>query len=194
MLGGSFVAATGWIQVSQPNSIPMDKSEKIALYIHSGMFSILALLAVFGFFGAIVKNRSMISGFAIALAIHLGFSVASGIFALYNIFKQDPQDAIAACMSRATDTETQNNCPTTISVMKGVMVGVYVITWLIQIYAYFIVERYAEQLDDEQLDKQRFVVAPLQTATYGSTAPSYTFAAQPNSFGVTPNRDASRNV
>jgi len=195
IVGGSFVAAIGWMRVSQLNSIDMDKGDKIALYIHSGMFSILVILGVFGFFGAIVKNRSFISSFAIALAIHLGFSVASGIFTLYTHFKQNTADAIAACVNQTTDVETQNNCPRTVSIMKGVMVGVYIITWVIQLYAYFIVERYAEQLDDENASKQTLlVVQPIQTATYGSFGPSYPFSAPPNANGVDVRGDASRHV
>jgi len=201
MVGGSFVAAIGWIQVSQLKQNPLDRSEEIALWIHSSMFTLLALLSVFGFIGAIIKNRGMISSFAVALAIHLGFSIASGIFTLYSQFKQNSADAVATCLSASTDA-TEDGCKSGIAIMKGIMVAIYVITWLIQLYAYFIVERYADQLDDEEVAKNLVVIprslpeasAPPQVTTYNSFGASYPFSAPQQSFGATRGHDQSNNV
>jgi len=201
MVGGSFVAAFGWIQVSQLNQHPLEKADEIALWIYSVMFTILAVLSVLGFVGALIKNRRMISSFAVALAIHLGFSVASGIFALYSIFHQNTQDAIAKCLNEATNGATTDTCRTGIEVIKGVLVAVYVITWLIQLYAYFVVERYADQLDDEEMAKNTVVIprtlqevgAP-QITTYGAFAPSYPFSEPRQAFGAARSNDPSNNV
>lgn len=202
MVGGSFVAAMGWIQVSQLKQNPLDRSEEIALWIHSSMFTLLALLSVFGFIGAIIKNRRMVSGFAIALAIHLGFSIASGIFTLYSQFKANSADAVATCLSASTDA-TEDGCKSGIAIMKGIMVAIYVITWFIQLYAYFIVERYADQLDDEEMSKNLVVIprtlpevsAPPQVTTYNSFGASYPFTAPQQSFGTTTRgHDQSNNV
>jgi len=200
MVGGSFTAAAGWIQVSQLRQNPLDKDETIALWIHSAMFTILALVSVFGFIGAIIKNRRMISSFAVALAIHLGFSIASGIFALYSLFKQDSSNAIAQCLSASTDA-TADGCKTGVSVMKGLMVAIYVVTWMIQLYFYFIVERYVDQLDDEEMAKTTVVIprtmleagAP-QVTTYGGFTPAYPFTEPRQAFGVTRGQDPSNNV
>jgi hypothetical protein len=163
------------------------------------MFTILALVSVFGFIGAIIKNRRMISSFAVALAIHLGFSVASGIFTLYSLFKQNSSDAIAQCLSASTDA-TADGCKSGLAILKGIMVAVYVVTWFIQLYFYFIVERYVDQLDDEEMAKNTVVIprtmmqevgAP-QVTTYG--APSYPFAEPRQGFGVTRGQDPSNNV
>jgi len=200
IVGGSFTAAAGWIQVSQlQQNNTLTQDETIALWIHSAMFTILALVSVFGFIGAIIKNRRMISSFAVALAIHLGFSVASGIFTLYSLFKQNSSDAIAQCLSASTDA-TADGCKSGLAILKGIMVAVYVVTWFIQLYFYFIVERYVDQLDDEEMAKNTVVIprtmmqeasAP-QVTTYG--APSYPFAEPRQGFGVTRGQDASNNV
>jgi len=201
MVGGSFTAAAGWIQVSQLKQNPLDKSEKIALLIHSAMFTILSLVSVFGFIGAIIKNRRMISMFAVALAVHLGFSIASGIFTLVSLFKQDPSDAIATCLNASTDATT-DGCKSGIATLKGIMVAVYVITWFIQLYFYFIVERYVDQLDDERMAETTVViprtmlqdVSAPQVTTYGGFAPSYPFTEPRQAFGVTRGQDPSNNV
>lgn len=74
----------------------------------------------------------MISSFANALAIHLGFNIAAGIFTLYSLFKKNSQDAVNQCMSASTDATVQG-CQSGIAIMKGLMVAIYVITWLIEL-------------------------------------------------------------
>ena len=151
MVGGSFVAAVGWIRVSQlgkhdcksrwhfqlTNEIsgqhPLNKSEEIALWIQSVMFSLLALLAVLGFVGCLVKSRGMVSSFAVILAIHLGFSVASGIFAIYMVFRQSPEEAISQCVNGSTDPQVIQSCKTGLNIIKGVLIAVYVVAWLLQL-------------------------------------------------------------
>jgi hypothetical protein len=83
------------------------------------MFSILGFLAVLGFIGCLAKSRRMVAGFAIALAIHLGFSVASGIFSIYLFFRQTPQEAIEACANGSTDQSLIDSCKNGTGVMKG---------------------------------------------------------------------------
>lgn len=80
----------------------------------------------------------MVSSFAVALAIHLGFNIASGIFSLYSIFRQNPQEAITRCLNEAPDNSetTAETCRNGIAIMKGIMVAIYIITWLIQICVY----------------------------------------------------------
>jgi hypothetical protein len=211
MVGGSFVAAVGWIQVSQLAQRPLDKPDEIALYIQSVMFSILALLAVFGFVGAMVKNRGMVSSFALAMAIHLGLSVASGAFAIYSTFKQNPRPAIEKCTNGSTEAIIEEGCKRGIEIMKGVMVAIYVITWLIQLYAYFIVERYADQLDEEEASNNVVVIpralpetaVPAMSTTYNTTYSSYNappsnnaypFSEPRQAFGVTAGQDPSQRV
>jgi hypothetical protein len=206
MVGGSFVAAFGWIQVSQLSKNPMDRADEIALWIHSGMFTILGALAVLGFIGALIKSRSMVSSFAIALAIHLGFSIASGIFRLYTLFKQSPQEALANCLNEAAeDSEASSTCQNGLAIMKGVMVTIYIITWLIQLYAYFVVERYADQLEDEEMAKHTVVIprtgyetSTPQMTTYNgfasSAAGSYPFTESRQAYGVGRGQDPSNRV
>jgi len=204
MVGGSFVAAIGWIQVSQFSNHPVEKSEEIALWIHSSMFSLLGLLAVLGFIGCLIKSRGMVSSFAVALAIHLGFSVASGIFTLYTVFKQSPQDVVDKCVNGSTEDSVIESCKNGVGLMKGLLIAIYIITWLIQLYAYFVVERYVDQLDDEEMAKHTVVVpramvsevgAP-QVTTYNGFASSsaYPFSSPRHAHGVANGQDPSNRV
>jgi hypothetical protein len=195
--GGSFIAVFGWIQIFHLKQHPLGKIDQIALWIQCSLFTLLAVLAVFGFFGAIARNRAMISGFAIALAIHLGFSIASGAFSIYTMFARDSQAALDSCLQSANDSGssdiTAQTCKKGIILIKAVTVGVYVFTWLIQLYAYFIVERYVDQLDEERLADNAVVVVPgtmvmeaggPRTTTYAAPAP-YLFTDPRQGFGAT---------
>jgi len=200
MVGGSFVAAMGWIRVASFAEHPVSKTEEIAIWIHSVMFSLLGLLAVMGFLGCLIKSRGMVSSFAFALAIHLGFSVASGIFTIYMVFKQNDQETITKCINGSTDDSVIESCKNGVGLMKGLMIAIYIITWLIQLYAYFVVERYVDQLDDEE-DAKHTVVVPrsmvAETApatTYNGFGSSYPFASPRNAHGVATGQDPSNRV
>jgi len=191
MVGGSLIAAISWIQISQLKQHPLGKGDVIALWIQAPMFTILALLAVFGFLGAVIKNRSMISSFAIALAIHLGFSIASGAFSLYIVFSRNSQDSIDACRQNAADASdaTTQACKNGIIILKAVAVTIYVFTWLLQLYAYFIVERYAEQLDDELMAETAAAIPNPMITVVGvpqatTFAPAYPFTDPRQGFGA----------
>jgi len=197
------VAAMGWIQVSQFGKHPVEKSEEIAMWIHSSMFSLLGLLAVLGFVGCLIKSRGMVSSFAIALAIHLGFSVASGIFTLYTVFRQSPQESIDKCVNGSTDESVIESCKTGVNIMKGLLIAIYIITWLIQLYAYFVVERYVDQLDDEEMAKHTVVVprtmvaevsAPQVTTYNGFGSSAYSFSTPRNAHGAASGQDPSNHV
>jgi len=153
LAGGGFLATIGWIKLSQLKQHPLGRNEQISLWIQSSVFSFLAVLAIFGLLGAMIKNRGMVSSFAIAIAIHLGFSIASGCFAIYIMFARDSQATLDSCVEKANDDSdaTLQSCKTGLILLKALMVVIYVLTWLIQLYAYFVVERYVDQLDEEQL-------------------------------------------
>jgi len=119
-------------------------SQSSVSFPFSGTFSNFRISMIvthnlFSFVGALIKNRRMISSFAVALAIHLGFSVASGAFTLYTLFKENTQEAIARCLNDASSDAnvTADTCRTGIAIVKGVMVAVYIVTWLIQLCELF---------------------------------------------------------
>jgi len=195
MAVGSFVAAFGWIRISQLNQHPLTRTDRIALWIHAVMFSILGVLAVLGFIGCLAKSRRMVAGFAIALAIHLGFSVASGIFNIYLFFRQAPHEAIEFCANGSTDPSVIDSCKNGTGITKGIMIAIYVVTWLIQLYAYFIVEWYVDQLDDEEMEKHVVVIPNnMGQPSINNYGPTYAFSSPGNANGATAGQDPSNRV
>jgi len=153
IMAGGFMGVIGWMQVSTLSAHPMETSDEIALFMHSSIFTLLALLALLGFAGSLIKQRSLVLAFSVGIAIHLGLSVISGIFTLYAVFRQSPAAAIERCINGATDDETKETCQTGTTIVKGVLVAIYIVSWLFELYGYFVTERYAEQLEEEQVAK-----------------------------------------
>lgn len=153
MVGGSFVAAIGWMSVSQLQQNPVEITDEVALYIHAGIFTLLGLLGIFGFAGSLIRSQGLVYSFSVGLAVHLGLSIGSGVFTIYSIYKENTADSITTCLAGKTDADSIQACKTGMSIVKGVIVAIYVVAWLIELYAYFIVSRYVEQLEDEEIAK-----------------------------------------
>jgi len=185
--GGGFIAVVSWIQISHLKQHPLGEIDQIALWIQASIFSFLAVLAIFGFVGAMFKNRGMVSGFGAAIAIHLGFSIASGCFSIYTMFAHDSQEALDQCTDKANDDSdaTVQSCKKALILFKAIVVSIYVAMWFIQLYGYFVVERYVDQLDEElMLDKP---VIPrtmiLQVGGAGFPPGTYPFTEPSQGFG-----------
>jgi hypothetical protein len=63
-------------------------------------------------------------------------SFTKGIYAIYVSFKRNSADAIRDCINDTDNsnvTEDSGGCESTIKIAKGLIVGIYVVTWLIQL-------------------------------------------------------------
>jgi len=194
LVGGAVLATIGWVQLSQLKQRPLGKTDQISLWIQSSLFSLLAVLALFGFFGAMIKSRNTISGFAIAIAIHLAFSIAAGCFSIYAMFARESQTTLRNCLQQANDvSDAMQLCKNGLILIKALTVVIYVLAWLIQLYAYFVVQRYVDQLDQERLFENPIVmprtmvmeVGGPQVTTYTGFAPTYHFTDPRQAFGAT---------
>jgi len=188
--GGGFLSAMGWIQISHLKQHPLGKTDEISLWVQTSVFSLLAVLAIFGFFGAMIKSRGMVSGFASGIAIHLGLSIAAGCFSIYTMFARNSQEALDNCINKADDDSdaTVQSCKKGLILIKALVVAIYVLVWFIQLYAYFVVERYVDQLDEELMLENPImprtmvlqvggpqVTAGFPPGTYPFTDPSQAF-------------------
>ncbi|TFK37044.1 hypothetical protein BDQ12DRAFT_685739 [Crucibulum laeve] len=213
IIGGGFISVISWVAISKIKNLDYSvaTSDLVALWIHSIIYTILVIVSIFGLIGAIIKNRNMVSNFATVLGIHLFVSVVSGIYSMVALFRLKPQDAVNQCMGDANDTSISELCKNGAAIMKGITVTIYVLTWLVQLYAYFIVDWYAEQLEEEMSLKQTEAVintisppAPVAVTTYnsygvGGTQPrnattGYTFTEPQQSYGVLRRNDQPGNM
>ncbi|KAJ7257782.1 hypothetical protein C8J57DRAFT_1516662 [Mycena rebaudengoi] len=154
MLGGGVIAVVGWIQVKNLRKEIGVKSDEGAIYVNAIMFTILAVIGFFGLVGAIAKRVRLVSLFSTMLCFHLAFSLGTGIYAIYVSFKRNSADAIRDCINDTDNsnvTEDSGGCESTIKIAKGLIVGIYVVTWLIQLYGCIISISYVKQLEEEKM-------------------------------------------
>jgi len=174
LLGG-LVAVVGWIDVKNLRDNPLPKGDEISLYIHAAMFSILCLVGAFGFIGAIGKQRGLVSIFGTMLALHLVFSVATGIYTLYTLFKRNTDDALANCIINSTDPNPSESCHRGLKILKIVAVVAYCVSWLVELYACLVITSYVKQLREEE---EANIVHPSASMSHYYAPP----APQPNAY------------
>ncbi|KAK2467938.1 hypothetical protein APHAL10511_000233 [Amanita phalloides] len=171
LLGGLFVAVIGWMQVSHSRSTPLSTVDEIALVLHSSTFTVLAAVSLLGLIGAILKQRSLVSTFGMMMLAFLIISIGTGIYAIYCLFRNNGQAIVQACL-QGDSTLGQDVCRTTANVVEAIIVTIYVVVWLLQLWGFFIVLDYCYQLDDEEEEvlRPRFdaSLAEKPTTTYDS--------------------------
>ncbi|KAJ8457057.1 hypothetical protein ONZ45_g18467 [Pleurotus djamor] len=144
MAGGGLITVTGIMQAVKT------QGNKLSLIIQIIVYGLLALLSVFGLIGAIGKIRGFISAYFTMLTAILAFSICSGAYSLYRLYNE--KDTIEECIGHEDDENsfTRIACGKGAGVMKGIMVGLFILVWLIQIWGCFIVNSYSKQLWEEE--------------------------------------------
>ncbi|KAK0463695.1 uncharacterized protein EV420DRAFT_1103537 [Desarmillaria tabescens] len=183
MVGGTVIAAAGWLQVAQLDAHPLAVFDTFALYFHTVVFSLLALVGLFGLISATMKKRNPVQVYGIFVAIILAVSVASGVVVLYSLFRAKDAQTIKRCMHGATDRLTENVCQNGIAIFKATGVAIYVVSWAILAYSYLIAASYAahprQDAEDQETQspvtlKGKAISGPEPLVTYNSVgAPGY---------------------
>lgn len=66
------------------------------------------------------------------LVVHLIFSMAGGMYAIHRNFKDAPK-YIKECASGSENPALMKTCKDGATLVKGVMVGVFIVAWLVEI-------------------------------------------------------------
>ncbi|KAJ7640064.1 hypothetical protein DFH06DRAFT_1216517 [Mycena polygramma] len=154
LLFGSVIAVAG---VMQSNRAPA--GNKLPYMILTGVYALLALFSLLGIIGAIMKQLGLIKAYFATLTILVILSVASGAFSLYRFFEDAPI-LVIECINKSTDSAVFKKCHEGVSVIKGVLVAVFVFVCLIEIWGCVILSDYSEQLGEEQQAKDHEASKP----------------------------------
>jgi hypothetical protein len=179
-IGGGLVCSAGWFQIAQMQQHPFSQQDVIALWVQTIMYTILAVVSIFGFVGACIKHRSFISLYFTMLCAHFVFSIVSGTFSLYALFHNEGQEAVETCLNGANDEITKEYCGQGNDLMKGIVVATFVVIWLLELYGCIIVNNYMEQLEEEETMSYPPMVSkphvgPIPITTYNSYGAGYAF-------------------
>jgi len=167
LFGGLSFAILGWTQVTRLRGTPLATQDEIALIIHSVVFTALAAISLLGLIGAIIKHRSLVSSFSMILLAFLLISIATGIYTIYSLYRDQGQALIQACLSASSDFSPEN-CQATTSLTQAIIVIVYIAIWLLQLWGFIIVRDYCHQLDDEEQEGLKPRIEPLMVGKPGN--------------------------
>ncbi|KAF9071038.1 hypothetical protein BDP27DRAFT_545945 [Rhodocollybia butyracea] len=161
---GGLLTVAGIIQLKNLGHAPL--SEKWPYIIQIVVYGLYAVVSITAFIGATCRKLQLIRSYAVVLAVHLIFSIASGGYSLFHYFKDSP-NVVAECINGSTDATKIQVCKQGEDVVKGVMVGVFIFVWFMELcklfyFVYqggtlirffvggiFIVREYGYQLEEE---------------------------------------------
>jgi len=188
LIGATVAAATGWYGATHREKVHMTKNQEISAVISAISNTVLAIVSLFGLIGAIIKRRSFVSAYSSVMMWHLGFSIVSGAYFIYTLFHKVGQHEVDNCLARhSKDSNKEEECRKDVHYFRGVIIALYIICWLLQLWGCLITAEYVSQL------KEAAEPAYPPPAEFAATAPplattynyrnQYTFSTPDNSFG-----------
>ncbi|KAI1798327.1 hypothetical protein LXA43DRAFT_1056500 [Ganoderma leucocontextum] len=190
-VGGLF-AVGGWLQVHSmlKGTLDLSQSEKISLWFLTASMTIFTLTSLLGLIGAIGRKRSLVELYASAITFTTVLSIASGIFFIYNLYHAGGDEQIKKCEENAQNPQDPQDpqsvdvshwvCQTGFATGRTVVVVVYVVFWLIEIYGCVIAFNYVGQLTEEEEAEHRDQEKPAPQVTI--VQPAYAFSERPNAY------------
>lgn len=102
--------------------------------------------------GGDIKNKLpyvlQIVVYGLYAILSLGGLVGAGSLSVYQYFKDAP-DSVRSCANGSQDDLVVEACQKGVSMMKGVLIGVFLFVWLMEIWGCVIIKSYRRQLEDE---------------------------------------------
>jgi len=167
LLGSAGTAAVIWFVIIKgpEQGLVLQGGVKTGLIIAAAVYTVFALISLFGFLGAIIRSRGLVKTYSAFLWIQLLLTLAMGIFFAISLFKDSFRSTLLdTCIQRLT--ELQNSLPAAsrtqtpqqiqdgcAGIFKQSRVGFIIsfcISFLINLYCCIIVHRYGTQLTEEQ--------------------------------------------
>jgi hypothetical protein len=146
ILSGLIFAVTGWSQVYQLQFTPIPAAYATALWFQALISTFLTAVGIYGVTATSLKRPGLVQGYLILLGIQLLFSIIGGGYLLGMIFRVPTNSQIVQCLEAAYNRTTAQLCFTPITIPKNVAVANYVVTWMLELYACFIIFSFLEDL------------------------------------------------
>ncbi|KAI0674190.1 hypothetical protein C8Q78DRAFT_967188 [Trametes maxima] len=197
-IGGLF-SVGGWIVVHDmlkgTLNPPLSGSEKTSAWILAIVSTIVLLISLGGLIGSIWKRLSLVSLYAGAITFATVLDIAAGIFVIFQLFHGAGASDISKCEQDAANRGQVNTdfthfaCNTGFKTGRVIVVVIYVLFWLFQIYGCHIAFEYVGQLKEERSGNDYEKNNQVQNVTvvapaYAPPPPNqYAFAAAPNAMG-----------
>lgn len=142
------------------NGVALDKGQYYAFIVIGVIFTLYTLFSLFGFVGAIFRKRGLVAWYSTLLWVLLLLNLGVGIYSIDATIKQR-QSLSDQCAAKTANSQsgtiandenkvTSTICSAASKAGVALAIAIFVIEWLLQLYACIIVKRYVEQLSEEQ--------------------------------------------
>ncbi|KAI0708083.1 hypothetical protein C8T65DRAFT_830075 [Cerioporus squamosus] len=193
---GGFFSVVAWIQINKFTQ-DLSQSDKVALWVVAATMTFAAITSLLGLIGAIGRVRALVAVYATVLTGVTVLDIIGGIYFIVQLFHGYGDEQIAKCQAQA-DQGAQGTvdvehwaCSAGFKAGRTVVVVVYVIWWLIEIYGCVIAFEYVGQLNEEEEAKvsdreknqsQNVTIVSQPSAAFAQPQP-YPFADSQNAYG-----------
>jgi len=141
--------------------VKITSGARIGIIITGVVFSIIAIISLFGFIGSVIRNRRMVKSYSFLVWLCFFLSLGLTAFSLYLAFAKS---SMVQCYDKdlsEIDCDKVFNKTRKILLVVGSVIGL-----LIQLYVCVIIRRYVDQLEDEQAYKNDFGLNKKSTSYY----------------------------
>jgi hypothetical protein len=89
---------------------------------------------VFRLIGTFIKRRSFVSWYSTVMAWHLGFSIASGAFFIFTLFRKAGENEVDKCIANnGGDSNKEEDCRRAFKLGRGIVIALYIVFWLFEL-------------------------------------------------------------
>ncbi|KAJ3486632.1 hypothetical protein NLI96_g4109 [Meripilus lineatus] len=144
---------------------------KIAFIVAGSVFTLVALISLFGFVGAVLRKRRFVKAYSYLTWVVFFISMAASGFYFYAVFSG--KNLFPGCQFTDNNGVTRD-C--TLSLPLGQKIGTVVavvIQLLIQLYIAVVIRRYVDQLEEERDYKHQYKLAKHSGQNSSTYTPSY---------------------
>ncbi|KAJ7744997.1 hypothetical protein DFH07DRAFT_20932 [Mycena maculata] len=156
MIVSALGAAGSWLEVTWMSNHPLALRDKVAIMIEGIVLSSLFLLALFGFIAALKGARGAVYIYSKFIFIHTGLILLSFGFTLFSILRPDKSNPVENCLNGSTSRIIAQFCGQGLSLVRILSAAFLGVSVLVQFYAWIVSISYAEELDVDITERERF--------------------------------------
>ncbi|ESK89238.1 hypothetical protein Moror_5186 [Moniliophthora roreri MCA 2997] len=159
-IGSGIGAVVLWINLAKVRNQPdHEKATEIAYWVTAASVSLLAIVTFTGLIGTFMKSYRTMRFYFGALILVFILDLIFGVISMISIFRVPDEQLIQDCLHNATDgslkadaevTVNRAECKGIVVAVKIIFLVVYIAILLLEIFICVLVQRYSEQIRDEE--------------------------------------------
>ncbi|KAI6134490.1 hypothetical protein EDD17DRAFT_1707336 [Pisolithus thermaeus] len=138
------ISAIVWLELSRSYGLTTD--ERVAFILTGVIETILCLLSIAGFVGAVARKQSFIIMYTYVLYAHTILNVVTGVYFMVTILEGNRQQLEDYCASVLAGTSMESSCTQVTNTSTYVLIAIVATLLLLELYGTVITIRYTHNL------------------------------------------------